>query len=166
MVLGINLSSAFRLEKLIRFWIIYFKINQTKSIISTLAISLTWIFSSSAPLNKANYQQNQDQESDGTHQSNKPALSCNVPLILSVGYLKELKKEKINRIEPIHTVVINYQARVIWSSPIDSQCSYFGSDVLDNHAPPVCVTGMCMSVCAKFYFVYNCTTSLCLATIV
>lgn len=48
--------------------------------------ALTWVLPSSAPLNEANDQQNEDQESDGTHQPDEPALGRDVHVVLGVGW--------------------------------------------------------------------------------
>lgn len=48
--------------------------------------ALTWVLPSSAPLNEANYQQNEDQESYGTHQPDEPALGRDVHVVLGISW--------------------------------------------------------------------------------
>lgn len=45
---------------------------------------ITWIFATFIPLDEAHNEEDQDEKSDGAHQSNKPALSGDVHL--AVGY--------------------------------------------------------------------------------
>lgn len=52
--------------------------KQTKT--NSHNVDITWIFATFVPLDEAHYEKDQDEESDGTHQSNKPSLSCNVHL--------------------------------------------------------------------------------------
>lgn len=43
-------------------------------------VCITWIFATLVPLDEAHYEEDQDEESYGTHQANKPALGGNVYL--------------------------------------------------------------------------------------
>lgn len=43
-------------------------------------VSLTWIFATFVSPDEAYYEEDQDEEGDGAHQSNKPSLSGNVNL--------------------------------------------------------------------------------------
>lgn len=45
---------------------------------------ITWIFAALVSLDEAHYEEDQDEESYGTHQANKPALGGNV--YLTAGY--------------------------------------------------------------------------------
>lgn len=45
---------------------------------------ITWIFATLVPLDEAHYEEDQDEESYGTHQANKPALGGNI--YLAAGY--------------------------------------------------------------------------------
>lgn len=47
-------------------------------------VRITWIFTTLVPLDEAHYEKDQDEESDCTHQSNKPPLGGNV--YLPAGY--------------------------------------------------------------------------------
>lgn len=48
--------------------------------------ALTWIFPASAPLNEADYQEDENQESYGTHQPDEPALRRDVHVILGISW--------------------------------------------------------------------------------
>lgn len=56
---------------------------------------LTWVFPSSAPLNEANNQQNEDQEGDGTHQPDEPALGRDVHVVLGVSWEENGERKKL-----------------------------------------------------------------------
>lgn len=43
--------------------------------------SLTWVFSTTTPLDEAHYEEDQYDEGNGTHQANEPPLSCYVYLV-------------------------------------------------------------------------------------
>lgn len=49
-------------------------------------MDVTWIFAALVPLYKAHYEKDQDEESDGTHQSNKPTLGGDVHLPARYSY--------------------------------------------------------------------------------
>lgn len=53
----------------------------------------TWIFSTLVSLDEAHYEKHQDEESDGTHQSNKPALGSNVYLPAGYGWREKEEGE-------------------------------------------------------------------------
>lgn len=46
-----------------------------------LLMCLTWVFSTSTPLDEADNEEDEDDESDGTHQANEPALGGDVHLV-------------------------------------------------------------------------------------
>lgn len=48
--------------------------------------ALTWVFPTSAPFNEADDEQDKDQESDGTHQPDEPALRGDVHVVLGVSW--------------------------------------------------------------------------------
>lgn len=45
-----------------------------------VCVSPTWVFASLVPLNEADDEEDEDEESDGTHQADEPALSSDVHL--------------------------------------------------------------------------------------
>lgn len=47
--------------------------------------SLTWVLSTTTPLDEAHDEQDQDDEGDGAHEANEPALSGDVDLV-DVGW--------------------------------------------------------------------------------
>lgn len=48
---------------------------------------VTWIFASFVPLDEADYEKDQDEESYGAHQPDKPALGGDVHLSAGYGYI-------------------------------------------------------------------------------
>lgn len=46
---------------------------------------LTWVFSTATPLDEAHNEQDEDDEGDGTHEADEPALSGDVHLV-DVGW--------------------------------------------------------------------------------
>ena len=51
-----------------------------------VCVCLTWILSTSTPLDEADDEEDEDDEGDGAHQSDEPALSRDVHLVLTVGW--------------------------------------------------------------------------------
>lgn len=58
-------------------------------------LHLTRVFSSFIPLNEADNENNQDEESDGTHESNEPSLSGDVHLSACHSWPEENHKNNI-----------------------------------------------------------------------
>lgn len=68
----------------------------------------TWVFPPSAPLDKADNEEDEHNESHSTHYSNEPALSGDVHLVLSINCVQtktQTNKHIQKHIQYIHTII-------------------------------------------------------------